>query len=266
MTSSTGKFEAATRTGFAARAVMYVLIGYLALRTGRTESGAGLIEYLDSGAARILLALMAAGFLGYGFWRLLDAWSDASHRGDDAKGLAERAGGVVSGFLHLGLGILAIVHVLGLTGLGGSGGGGGGGGGAATQQGAATALSIPGGWILLLIVAALLAGTGIFQIVKAWKLGFMRYLVPPPGARRWVEWLGRLGYFARGIVFLLIGWFFWEAAMAERSDQAGGMAEALAALPSAPKMLVAAGLLLFGLFSLTQARYRRIPRPDTLDR
>ena len=51
----------------------------------------------------------------------------------------------------------------------------------------------------------------------------------------------------------------------ERLDQ-GGMAEALASLPSAPQILVAAGLLLFGLFSLVEARYRRIPRPDALDR
>ena len=262
MTSSTGKFEAATRAGFAARAIMYVLIGYLALRTGRAESGSGIIEYLDSGAARILLAAMAVGFLGYGLWRLLDAWSDSSGHGDDAKGLAVRAGGAVSGLVHLGLGTLAAVHVAGLT---GGGGGGDGGGGGATEQGAQTALSVPGGWIALVLAAAALAATGLFQIVKAWKLGFLRHLAPPPGSRDWICWLGRAGYVARGIVFLLIGWFLWRAAMLERSDRAGGVAEALASLPSAPQMLVAAGLLLFGLFSLVEARYRRIPRPDVLD-
>lgn len=253
------KFEAATRIGFLARAVMYVMIGYLALRTGRTEDGSGIIEYLDSGGGRILLAAMAAGFLGYGVWRLLDAWCDSSAHGGDAKGLAVRVGGAVSGLVHVGLGCLALVHAAGLT--NGSGGGSG-----ASEQGAATALSLPGGWIALLLAAAALLATGLFQIGKAWKLGFLRTLSPPPGARRWVVWLGRAGYLARGIVFSIIAWSFWRAAMAERSEQAGGVAEALASLPSIPQMLVAAGLLLFGLFSLVEARYRRIPRPDILPR
>ena len=256
MIGNAGKFEAATRIGFAARAVMYFLIGWLALRTGRTEDGSGIIEYLDSGAGRILLAAMAAGFLGYGVWRLLDAWSDASNHGGDAKGLAMRAGAAVSGLLHLGLGLLALLHAAGLT--------GGGGGAGAPEQGAAAALSIPGGWIVLMLAAAALAAAGLVQIGRAWKPGFLRRLSPPPGARRWVAWLGRSGYFARGIVFLIIAWFFWRAAMAERSEQAGGVAEALASLPSTLQMLVAAGLLLFGLFSLAEARYRRIPRPDIL--
>ncbi|HEX8641188.1 MAG TPA: DUF1206 domain-containing protein [Allosphingosinicella sp.] len=257
MLSSPGKFETATRLGFAARAVMYALIGYLALRTGRTEDGAGVIDYLDTGGGRILLAAMAVGFLGYGVWRLLDAWSDASGHGDDAKGLAIRGGGAVSGLIHLGLGVLALASAAGLR---------GGGGGGATEQGAATALSLPGGWIMLLAAAAALLATGIVQLGKSWKLGFLRNLSPPPHVRRWVAWLGRAGYLARGIVFLIIAWFFSRAAMAERSEQAGGIAEALASLPSTPQMLVAAGLLLFGLFSLVEARYRRIPRPDMLSR
>ena len=260
MLGNTGKFETATRIGFAARAVMYVLIGWFALRTGRAEDGTGVIEYLDSGAGRILLAAMAAGFLGYGAWRLLDAWSDTSGRGDGAKGLALRAGAAVSGLVHLALGGLAGIQA---AGFGASSGGGQSG---APEQGAATALSLPGGWIALLLVAAALLATGLVQLVKAWKLDFLRHLSPPPGARRWVAWLGRGGHLARGIVFIIVAWFFWRAAMAERSEQAGGVAEALASLPSTLQMLVAAGLLLFGLYSLVEARYRRIPRPDILPR
>ena len=247
-----GRLEAAARLGFAARGVMYVLIGWLALRTGRGEDGPGVIDYLGSGAGRLLVAGMAAGFFGYGAWRLLDAWADASGRGGDAKALVVRAGGGASGLLHLGLGAVALLHALG---------GGGGGGGEAGEQSARAALGLPGGWIALLLAAAALLAAGLHQLGKAWTADFLRRLAARAAARGWIEWLGRAGFAARGIVFLIVAWFFWRAAMAERSNEAGGLGEALAALPASLRALVAAGLLLFGLFSFVEARYRRIATP-----
>ena len=47
-----GKMEMLTRVGFAARGIMYLTIGYLALRTGRSEDGIGALSFLDSGAGR----------------------------------------------------------------------------------------------------------------------------------------------------------------------------------------------------------------------
>ncbi len=243
-------FAAATRIGFAARGIMYGLIGYLALRSGRTEDGAGIIAWLDSGAGKLVLALMAAGFFAYGIWRLLDAWTDSSGHGHGTKGALVRAGGAVSGLLHIGLGLLALRHVLG----------GGGDGGDSSEQGAATALGYPGGGALLMLVAAGLLATGLYQLVKAWKLGFLKYLDADAPGRRWIAWLGRAGFAARGIVFLIVGWFFWRAGVEQSADQAGGLGEALDSLPPTLEMIVAAGLLLFGLFSLVEARYRRLPR------
>jgi len=245
-------FAAATRIGFAARGIMYGLIGWLALRSGRTEDGAGIIAWLDSGSGKLLLALMAAGFLAYGLWRLLDAWTDASGHGGGAKGAAIRAGGAVSGLLHIGLGLLALRHVLG---------GGGGGSGDSSEQGAATALSYPGGPLLLMLVAAGMLATGLVQLGKAWKLDFLRHLDGRARGRRWIAWLGRAGFAARGIVFLIIAWFFWRASVEHSAGQAGGLGEALASLPPTLEMIVAAGLFLFGLFSLVEARYRRLSAP-----
>lgn len=242
-------FAAATRIGFAARGIMYGLIGYLALRSGRTEDGAGIIAWLDSGSGKLLLAVMAAGFLAYGIWRLLDAWTDGSGHGHGAKGALVRAGGAVSGLLHIGLGLLAVRHALG----------GGGGGGDSSEQGAAAALGYSGGALLLVLAAAGLLATGLYQLIKAWKLGFLKYLDADAPGRRWIAWLGRAGFAARGIVFLIVGWFFWRAGVERSADEAGGLGEALALLPPALEMIVAAGLLLFGLFSLVEARYRRLP-------
>jgi hypothetical protein len=245
-----GKFELLTRTGFAARGILYGLIGWLALKSGRTEDGQGVLAWLDSGSGRILLAAMGVGFLFYAAWRLAEAWLDTSGKGSEAKGLAIRAGGVASGLIHLGLGVAALLHAIGDD--------NGGSGGDSAQKGAETALSLPGGWLMVLAGAAILAATGLFQIARAWSASFMKSLAPSGSARNAICWLGRAGYLARGIVFLIMGLFLFRAGLEEQSSEAGGVGQALSSLPSNLQMAVAAGFVLFGLFSLAEARYRRI--------
>jgi hypothetical protein len=71
---------------------------------------------------------------------------------------------------------------------------------------------------------------------------------------------------ARGLVFLIMGWFFVQAGFASDASQAGGMGAVLESLSGGVRMIVALGLLLFGLFSLVEARYRRINDPNVLGR
>lgn len=252
--------ETLTRIGFAARGLMYFTIGWLALSSGRAEDNQGAIASLADGGGSPLLVLMALGFLGYAIWRLSEALIDSEGHGDDARGLATRIGGGVSGVVHLFLALFALRLGMGWS------GGGGGGGGAGSEQGAEMALGLPFGGVLLGLAAAALVGTGLFQFVKAWKASFLKHFDPGVARRPWVEWTGRIGYAARGLVFLVIGWFLAQAALSGNASQAGGVEQALAALPSALFWLVALGFLLFGIFSLIEARYRRITDPKVLDR
>ncbi|HYJ29373.1 MAG TPA: DUF1206 domain-containing protein [Allosphingosinicella sp.] len=247
-----GPFEALTRIGFAARGLVYGLIGWLALRSGRTEDAGGIFDYLDSGGGTMLLAAMALGFLFYAAWRLLDAWIDPEGRGSDAKGIGVRLAGAGSGFIHLGFAGAAALHVVGSSGSGG--------GRSSGEEGARTALSLPGGTAILYAVAAVLIAVGVAQLVKAWKLKFMRHLNVGGPAHRWVCWLGRLGYAARGAIFLVMALLFYRAARDHSAREAGGLAEALQSMPQTLQTAVAFGLILFGLFSLAEARYRRIDR------
>ena len=251
---SVGAMEAMTRFGFAARGLMYFLIGYLALRSGRTEDGAGAMAFLQGGAGKLVLVAMAVGFLGYGIWRLSEAAVDTEGHGTGARGIAARAGGAVSGMLHFLLAFIASRLAFG-----GEEGGG-------AQAGAAAALGLPGGRIVLALVAAGLAAVGVYQLVKAAKAGFTRTLDPKASGEAWIVWFGRAGYAARGTVFLLMGWFFFAAARQDSASEAGGIAEVLDSLPSNAQLAVAAGLLLFGCFSLVEARYRRIEDPAVLDK
>jgi len=243
-------FEAVTRLGFAARALVYGAIGWLALCSGRTEDAGGVLAYLATGAGAALVALMAAGFFSYSAWRLLEAWLDTEGRGSDAKAIGIRLAGAGSGLIHLGVGIAAILAALHAR---------RGGGGDAPETGTAMALSIPGGDWLVYLGAAILAGVGIQQFRKAWTLKFMCHLASTGAAHRPICWLGRAGYSARGAVFLTMAWLLVRAAQAHSAAAAGGIDDALGSLPRAAQLAVAAGVLLFGLFSLAEARYRKMP-------
>jgi len=240
-----------TRLGFAARALVYGAIGWLALRSGRTEDAGGVLAYLATGAGAALVALMAAGFFSYSAWRLLEAWLDTEGRGRDPRAIGIRLAGAGSGLIHLGLGVAAILAALHER--------RGGGGGDAPETGTAMALSIPGGDMLVYLGAAILAGVGIQQFRKAWTLKFMRHLASTGAAHRPICWLGRAGYSARGAVFLTMAWLLVRAAQAHSAAAAGGIDDALGSLPRFAELAVAAGVLLFGLFSLAEARYRKMP-------
>ena len=249
-TAGVKAFEAVTRLGFAARGLMYGAIGWLAFRSGRTEDPGGILAYLATGAGAVIVAVMAAGFFSYAAWRFCEAWLDREEHGSDVKGIGIRLAGAGSGLIHLGFGVAAILAALHARRSGG---------GHAQETGTALALSMPGGVVLVYLGAAILAAVGIHQFRKAWTLRFMHHLSRSGTAQRWIGWLGRAGYAARGAVFLTMGGLLVRAAQAHNPGEAGGIDDALGSLPRGAQLAVAAGVLLFGLFSLAEARYRRMP-------
>ena len=81
--------------------------------------------------------------------------------------------------------------------------------------------------------------------------------------RRWYTVIGVLGHAARGVVFLVVGFFIVRAAWQYDPKEAIGLDGALAKLAHAEygSLLlggVAAGLLAYALFCFVQARYRRV--------
>jgi hypothetical protein len=84
-----------------------------------------------------------------------------------------------------------------------------------------------------------------------------------PAIKKWFTWFGTVGHVARAIIFGLVGIFLLKAAIDYKADEAIGLDGALAKLygqPYGPWLLgaVAVGLIAFGLFSISEARYRRI--------
>ncbi|MGK6322471.1 DUF1206 domain-containing protein [Sphingomonas sp. DT-51] len=247
MMTASARLTTLTRIGFAVRGLLYLVIAFLILRTGRAEDPAGALAYLGAGGGQIALGVMAAGLLGYGLWRLADAALDIERHGSDRHAAAERVGAAASGATHLFLAWQAVRLMQGVAQAGNG-----------AQDGARSALALPGGGWLVMLGGVLLALVGVVQLVKAAKASFLRYLDPAVAQQAWARWSGRAGYAARGAVFLVSGWFLLSAGMNARASEARGMAEVLAWLESPLDVLVALGLAAFGLFGLIEARFRRL--------
>ena len=247
--SASHRMTALTRVGFAARGLLYIVIAMMLFRSGRSEDASGALAELGRSGGDPLLLAMAVGFAAYGLWRLADAALNIEGHELGAKGIVGRLAAGVSGMVYSALAWQAFKL---MDGAGGVGSGDG------AEEGARTALALPGGPMLLILGGAILVGAGLYQLVKAYRYSFCDHLDPAVANAPWVRWMGRGGYAARGIIFIVSGFFIVGAGLESRASEAGGMEEALRWLDSPIDLAVAAGLLLFGLFSLVEARFRVI--------
>lgn len=245
------RFLTLCRIGFFGRGLLYILIAWLVLQTGRTEDLTGALEYIGRGSGRYVLMVITAGLAAYGLWRLADAAFAIENPGSEGKALRKRAAAGFIGLIYLYLAYKA-ARIL-LAGRSGD---------VSAQQQADTVLDLPGGVIVLGGAALVLAIAGLVQLRKAATCSFLRHLDHRAQAPL-VKWLGRIGYAARGVIFLTVGYMIGKAALDGRSQEAGGMEQALDFFSGGVLYAVALGLLLFGAFSITEALFRRIHEPPS---
>ena len=256
--------ERVARFGYGARGVVYLVVGGLALlaalgqggRAGDSKDALRAVLAGPFGAA--LVGLIALGLTGFALWRLVEAVTDADRRGTGLKGLGVRGAHLISAALYVGLAASAASLSLGLGLSGGDG----------MHDGTAWLLAKPFGRWLVALAGLAVVGGGFGFLGKAWRGDVTDRLALDAQARaRWAGPIGRFGYAARGLAFLIIGGFLVAAAWHQRSSDAKGLAEAFALLRAQPYGwillgLVAAGHAAFGAFGLIQARYRHIEAPD----
>lgn len=255
MVDKSEKFSWLVRLGYAARGIVYILLGYLALSTaGKAKEGQNAVFDLiqDVPLGEPLLYLVALGLLAYAAFKLIDAATDAENHGGGATGLAKRIGSAASGVAHLLLAYTAWQFASGSKqqASGGSSSG---------QEAAAGILSWDLGPVIIGLVGIGFVVAAAMQAKSAWTAGFMDRV--GGGAPEYVRPIGRAGHAARAVVFLLIGWSLVRGAWFSQSSEVKGLGEALVALSGMGLLytLVALGLILFGLFSLIVARHRIIP-------
>ena len=253
--------ERMARVGYTTKGILYITIGYLAAEAGLgqggrvTDTGGALREVKSASLGQPLLLVIAAGLLGYAGWRLVQAIADPERRGTDLKGVLMRLGFAARGIFHAGLGLTAIRLALGRGGAASS---------SQAPQWTARAFQVPGGELLVALAAIFIGGYGLYQFYRAWSPKMRRHLrlaELSAGLQPWVLGVSRFGIAARGVVFLLIGYFLMRAALRQDPAQAGGVRESLRAVAHTgrwPFVVMALGLIAYGVYELVNARYRNI--------
>lgn len=252
------------RMGFAARGLVYLIIGGLALRAAlgdggqTTDSGGALRTILQQPHGWALLGVVAVGLAGYALWSFVQAGLDPEGIGRDGKGVAKRAGHALSGAIHAGLALQAARMAFGFSAKGG--------GESSPQDWTALLLAQPMGRWVVAAVGLAVAAFGLFELIRAYRTDLPKRLdLSRVGysTRVWIVRSGRFGMAARGIVFGVVGSLLVRAALSYDSGQASGFGGALDSLHQQTYGqwllgLVATGLIAYGLFELVLARYRRI--------
>jgi hypothetical protein len=253
-------FEWLSRAGFVARGAVYAIIGILAFKLaighgGKLTNQQGAFRTLaHQPFGKYLLSLLAVGLAGYSLWRLVRAALGRGPEGSD-QGF-DRLAALGSGVAYGALCVLAVEILIGA----------GSSTSATPKQSAAGVLGWPAGTWIVGVVGALLIGLALYQGYRGISKSFLKdskVEEMPPQVKSWFGRIGTVGFLARMVVFGLIGVFLIKAAVDYNPNQAVGLDGALAKLEHnsyGPYLLgiVAVGLIAFALYSLSDARYRRI--------
>ena len=254
-------FEWLARAGFVARGVIYGIIGVLAVKLavgagGKTTNQQGAMRTIaEQPFGKVLLILVAIGLAGYALWRLIRALlghgpedSDSGLRAGRRARQRDRLRGSVRDRDRDPARLRLERHP------------------GSTHKTTAGVLGWPAGTWLVGFAGAVLIGVGLYQGYRGLSKDFLKDSKTEQMSARtrtWIEWIGTFGHLARMVVFGLVGAFLIKAAIDYNPNTAVGLDGALAKVAHAsygPFLLglVAAGLIAFGVYSLSDARYRRI--------
>ena len=247
------------RAGLTARGVIYVLIGWVAIliAIGHTSHAAdqqGALQLLAGKPYGLVsLWLLAIGFAAYALWRLSEAAFGVVGEGNGAGPRLKSLGRAV---------VYAFFAVLTFKVISGT---------AHNQERqqqdlTAKAMQHTGGQWLVGIVGLVVVIIGLVLVVQGFRRTFMKLLQTnrmSPRTRKIVEWLGVIGTVARGVVFALAGVLVIEAAVTHKAAKSGGIDKALLTLRGEPYgafllLVAAAGLIIFGIYGLCEARWRKV--------
>lgn len=253
------------RLGYAAKGLVYLIIGGLAVELAIGKGGAatdqkGALQTIyEQQFGKFLLVVVGIGLLVFALWSFIQAIFDTEGKGRKAKGIIGRIGyaAVGLGYALTGIGAFSLVTGSGSAGQSST---------SSTQDWTARLLKLPFGVALVVIVGLIILGVALYLYSKAYTANFQQRLDLAglsASVRKFLIFLGRLGYAALGVVFTIVGIFMIVAAVQFNPQKAKGLDTALKELlhlPFGPLLLgiVALGLFAYGVYSFVEARYRRL--------
>ena len=247
------------RAGLAARGVIYVLIGWVAIlvalgKTAQETDQRGALQLLSGKPYGLVsLWLLCIGFAAYALWRLSEAAFGVTV---DGKAAGPRLKSLGRAVIYASLAVTTFSVITGAK---------------RSQSGqqedwTAKVMSHPGGRWAVGLAGAIVVVVGVVLVMDGVQRKFVKYLRTgemSPRTRHVVLRLGVIGTVARGLVFALTGALVIDAAVAYQPSKAGGLDTALNTLRHQPfgefALIVAAvGLIIFGVYGLCEARWRKV--------
>jgi len=255
-------FEALARIGFVARGVIYATIGVLAIQVAmhstqeRTDQKGAMQTIDHQPFGHWLLIAVAVGLGGYALWRFVQAIFGSRPEGGGDHSTMGRIIAAASGVAYAGMCALAVSILLGSSSQSSS----------SPHKSAAGVLGWPAGQYLVGAAGVVFICVGLYQGYKGISKKFLeedKTEKMGPTTKRWITVIGVIGHLARMVAFGLIGLFVLRAAIDYAPKKAVGLDGALGSLAHQTYGqfllgVVAAGLIAFGVYSIADARYRRI--------
>lgn len=251
--------QALARAGLTARGIIWILIGIVAalVAFGEARQQAnqqGALQLLArQPLGSVLLWVLGIGFVCYALWCLSQAAFGVAGEGSGAGPRLKSVGRAIvySFFAYLTFQVIS---------------GAQGSQSHRQQDMTAKAMHHPAGQWLVGIVGLIVVIVGLVLVAQGIRRTFLKYLRTwqmSRGTRRVVELLGVIGTTARGVVVALAGVLVLAAAITHKPSESGGTDKALLTLRNAPLgeilvLLAALGLIIFGVYGLCEARWRKV--------
>ncbi len=264
--SSQTWIEITGKIGLVSLGIVYLLIGTLtfaaALNLGNASEQGKVSQVLawiqEQIFGQILLAIITLGLLCYTVWRFIEAIMDTDNKGNGIRGLALRVSYLSYGVIYAALTYYAtkLLFTRGISSNDDE---------TTRASMAQKLLELPYGRWLVGAFALGTAGVGIFQLYLSLSGTYRQIIEECKIDTRAKEILirsGQVGYVARAVVWLIVGYFLLQAAIQSDSSEAGDTDTALNYLEyqygSWTLALTGLGLVCYGIFQFARAKYQPI--------
>lgn len=252
----------ASRIGYVAKGVVYFVAGILAMkasvgaRSSTDEHGSqGAIESIaNQWFGETMLVVIVIGLLAYVSWRIFQALYDPDDRGISWKGLAQRAGFLVSAAAYLVLSWEAVDIAWGTYASGDD----------TKKEWTILLLTFFVGQVIVAAVGLAMLGVGIYHFYRVGSGKYLRGYSKEMTAlgRTLIRWCGGVGLVARGLQFSLVGVLIVIGAWTIDHEKAEGVGETMSDLTSSTigactLLAFGVGLIAYAVYCMVKARYRR---------
>ncbi len=239
--------------------VLHFLVGTIAIglatgKGGRADVSGAVAELASQPAGPVLLWASFAACVALALWQASDAIFDFEHlppKDKTAKKLKAALQAAVYAALAFSLAAFAR------------------GAGKDNRESASdmtvNLLKAPGGVLLLVLIGAAVAITGIVYGVRGFRKSFEKHITlpPSPDARKAVTALGVAGYVAKGVALFVTGLLVVIATVTAHPEQSTGLDGGLKALREQPFGIyvlaaVGVGLICYGVYMVVRAKLARM--------